>query len=615
MGMNSDIQTEKIIFNNILKNPKYLNSTKENFFENQHISLLFKIQKKFFELYKKTGSKENIKRVVSSKKLDETLTPQIIDSIMDITLDEYDDDWLRVCTESWIKWRSMHTHLVNAITYAQTENIDLNNVQDVVDRIQSIVRDGSSVDLGNDLFLDFSQLEDHKSLKRDSFSTGYNFIDETMGGGFIPGTLNVLIGAPKCGKCVVGSEFIKIKNKNTGEIIIISIKDFYNKVKNNKEHELNKCINFIKENLHKFIDSIDIDDWLVETDTGWSSINKIGKTIEYNVFEIKTINFSLKCADNHIVFDSNYKEIYVKDLKIFDYIQTANGLEKIIDIIKFDYCENMYDLQLDDKNHRYYTSGILSHNSTWLNNFAANGVRNGKNVVVITLELLDNQYLQRLSCNLLDIKSYEYEQLLNQKNVLEKKIQETIIFGDGINKFGNLFIKAYGASTASANDLEIFIKNLEIVKGLKIDLVVIDYINIMKNWRNPNSENTYMKIKQISEDLKAMAQRNKWAIMSATQINRTNMGASDIFMTDVSESMGLVHTVDTLYGIILSDLMRAENEYILKALALRNADGMDTAKKFKVDFFKMKIIEDMTGSVILPGQLSGGNRNETKTQR
>ena len=47
--------------------------------------------------------------------------------------------------------------------------------------------------------------------------------------------------------------------------------------------------------------------------------------------------------------------------------------------------------------------------------------------------------------------------------------------------------------------------------------MIIDYINIMKNWRNPNSENTYMKIKQIAEDLRAAAQRNDWSIVTATQ--------------------------------------------------------------------------------------------------
>ena len=32
----------------------------------------------------------------------------------------------------------------------------------------------------------------------------------------------------------------------------------------------------------KFIDTIEIDEWQVETDTGWSDIKAIGKTIEYD---------------------------------------------------------------------------------------------------------------------------------------------------------------------------------------------------------------------------------------------------------------------------------------------------------------------------------------------
>ena len=47
-----------------------------------------------------------------------------------------------------------------------------------------------------------------------------------------------------------------------------------------------------------------------------------------------------------------------------------------------------------------------------------------------------------------------------------------------------------------------------------------DYINILANHRNPNTENTYMKIKQIAEDLRGMAVRRDYLVVSATQVNR-----------------------------------------------------------------------------------------------
>jgi hypothetical protein len=190
------------------------------------------------------------------------------------------------------------------------------------------------------------------------------------------------------------------------------------------------------------------------------------------------------------------------------------------------------------------------------------------------------------------VTTTEYSSNIDDPVWMKRKIQETINYGDGFNPFGHLFIKSYPASTASANDIETFIKKIEAARGIKFDLVVIDYINIMKNWRNPNTENLYQKVKQIAEDVRAMAMRNRWAILSATQINRTNLGNSDIFMTDISESMGLAATVDTLYGIIQTEIMKSENEYIIKALALRNSEEINLKKKFTVDYKRMTIKEN-----------------------
>ena len=51
----------------------------------------------------------------------------------------------------------------------------------------------------------------------------------------------------------------------------------------------------------------------------------------------------------------------------------------------------------------------------------------------------------------------------------------------------------------------LILNNNSTLKGVKLKTIIIDYINILSNYRNPNTENTYMKIKQIAEDLRAMA--------------------------------------------------------------------------------------------------------------
>lgn len=122
----------------------------------------------------------------------------------------------------------------------------------------------------------------------------------------------------------------------------------------------------MREKDKKFISYYNnFNDWEIETDTGWESINSLYKTIKYQIYIIKTkSDLTLKCADNHIVFDNKFNEIFVKDLHVGDKIQTKDGIDIIEKIIITDDYENMYDFELNENsNHRYFTNNILSHNT------------------------------------------------------------------------------------------------------------------------------------------------------------------------------------------------------------------------------------------------------------
>lgn len=117
----------------------------------------------------------------------------------------------------------------------------------------------------------------------------------------------------------------------------------------------------------KFIRTSILDDYEVLADSGWVNINAIHETIEYEEWSLSTQNFNLICADTHVVFDDNMKEVFVKDLKIGSKIQTKNGIELVEKCYKTNEKSNMYDLDLDDKSdHRYYTNDILSHNTYYI---------------------------------------------------------------------------------------------------------------------------------------------------------------------------------------------------------------------------------------------------------
>jgi hypothetical protein len=217
-------------------------------------------------------------------------------------------------------------------------------------------------------------------------------------------------------------------------------------------------------------------------------------------------------------------------------------------------------------------------------------------VAVITLELNDRKYLKRIGSNLLDIKINEYNQAADDPEYLKKKMRNLAF--DNMATPGQLYVKEFGTSQASVLDVEKWLRKVEEVKGIKFKIIIIDYINIMKNWRNPNTENTYMKIKQIAEDLRAMGQRNHWAIVTATQTKQGEFDATDLSMNSASESSGLVATVDGMFGIIQDPVMYANNEYKLKVLANRDEGYKNAYRKFKVDYSHMRIWEDPDTQII-----------------
>jgi hypothetical protein len=124
------------------------------------------------------------------------------------------------------------------------------------------------------------------------------------------------------------------------------------------------------ESLKKITKTTNISDYEILTDTGFVEIEALHETAPYEVYNVKLSDGKeLKCADNHIVFYiDDMEEVFVKNLNVGDKI-CVYGDEKleeceVISVTNLGYEEVMYDLELiDDSNKRYYTNGILSHNT------------------------------------------------------------------------------------------------------------------------------------------------------------------------------------------------------------------------------------------------------------
>ena len=136
---------------------------------------------------------------------------------------------------------------------------------------------------------------------------------------------------------------------------IISILDY---IDFNLIHHKNLIDNY------KTIDSYDVNNFEILTDDGFKPLSHImlSKPFEQYIIKLEN-NYILNCADEHIVFDSNYNEIFVKNLKIGDYIQTDCGPQKILSININKTKIEMCDTTVDSYDHRFWSNGVLSHNS------------------------------------------------------------------------------------------------------------------------------------------------------------------------------------------------------------------------------------------------------------
>jgi hypothetical protein len=114
----------------------------------------------------------------------------------------------------------------------------------------------------------------------------------------------------------------------------------------------------------KYTDVITLDGFEIKTDSGFKPVVKVMQTVQYEKWILRTESLELECADTHIVFREDMTEVFVKDLIVGDKIVCKHGTETVVSVYNTYILEHMYDLEVDDDNHRFYSNDILSHNST-----------------------------------------------------------------------------------------------------------------------------------------------------------------------------------------------------------------------------------------------------------
>ncbi len=229
---------------------------------------------------------------------------------------------------------------------------------------------------------------------------------------------------------------------------------------------------------------------------------------------------------------------------------------------------------------------------------AAANIVQGHNVLYITLEMAEERIAERIDSNLMNVALDEIALL--PRDVFEKKLQRV-----KEKTVGQLIIKEYPTSSASAANFRHLLNELSQKKKFKPDIIYIDYLNICSSSRLKQSANvnSYTYVKAIAEEIRGLAVEFNVPVVSATQTNRAGYSNSDVGLENTSESFGLPATVDMMFAIITSEELEELNQLMFKQLKNRYADP-SKYKKFVigVDRSKMKLynVEQSAQDDIVP---------------
>lgn len=224
-------------------------------------------------------------------------------------------------------------------------------------------------------------------------------------------------------------------------------------------------------------------------------------------------------------------------------------------------------------------------------NFAADYIKQGYNVLYITLEMSESKIARRIDANLLDVPYSELDSM--------KERHYTTTFQNKVESknFGTLKIIEYPNGTAHVGHFLNLLKELQLKEKFIPDVIIIDYLNICASSRVKKTEKSYDYVKSVTEELRALAQKTNTCIITSTQSNRSGMNSTELDITNTSESMGSTHTFDFFMGLVATEELIKIGQVLCIQLKNRYDDVFKNSKfTLGTDRAKMRFYDLTTQS-------------------
>ena len=227
-----------------------------------------------------------------------------------------------------------------------------------------------------------------------------------------------------------------------------------------------------------------------------------------------------------------------------------------------------------------FAGGSGAGKSLFLANLGVNWALAGMNVLYLTLELSENLVSMRVDSMVTDISTRD---IFKNIDDVEMKVKM-------IGKKSGAFQVKYMPSGKTPNDVRSYIKEYEIKTGRKIDVLLIDYLDLlMPNGAKVSAENLFIKDKYVSEELRNLAMELNTVFVTAAQLNRGAVEEIEFDHSHISGGLSKIQTADNVIGIFTSRAMRERGRYQIQLMKTRSSSGVGAKVDLEFDLDSLRI--------------------------
>lgn len=220
--------------------------------------------------------------------------------------------------------------------------------------------------------------------------------------------------------------------------------------------------------------------------------------------------------------------------------------------------------------------------SVVLQNLAVNFSKAGLNGAYITLELAKELVAVRIYGMLVNTPQNRVKTDIDE-TAAKVKIEETTN--------GKLRIHRLPESVTTVNDIESYIRELQIKTGIKLDYVCVDYLDLLTSDRcgTNDKSNAFVKDKFVSEELRALAMKMDLTVFTACQFNRSGVSGEDVkSQAQIAGGISKIYTAD---NVIYIDARKERGEMVFDFQKTRNSSAVGSRLIMSYDVDSLRVLD------------------------